>query len=167
MTLCIQKNPELQFTSELIILLQQVALSFKADDCHSHVNHVRRFKLVQPQELSHCFYSLCTIVQILLCDKDYSRHSLHTIQLWVCMITRHDAAHTFVSYKRMSQGVRRKWLSLETRPRLARSKISNYNTRFYGYCSYCLFVPPPAPCFPFTFRGAVACIGMSHYSNYH
>ena len=36
-----RKIPELRFTSEWLILLQPVALPFKADDCRGHMIHTR------------------------------------------------------------------------------------------------------------------------------
>jgi len=46
-----RKNPEFLFKSEILILLQPLAVPFAAGNSHDPVNYARR--LVQPQELNY------------------------------------------------------------------------------------------------------------------
>ena len=49
-------GPEIQFTSEWVLLLQPSPLPFKAGVGCAHLNHARRLELVQTKELSQYFY---------------------------------------------------------------------------------------------------------------
>ena len=57
-TLRMRKNVELLFTSECLMLFRKLALPFKAGVSRARVNHSRGLELVQPQELSRCFFPL-------------------------------------------------------------------------------------------------------------